>query len=235
MTLGYRFQPIDVTIEGHPKAFAAGVEAMGLWLWGMVHARQQKTRGHISRPAALGAWSGKRNIMLAKRLVEAGLWLAREDGSWDIFNFDSKSAGESTSSTERMRRHRAKRDGVVTSQVASRDVTSDASQVTLCSPSLSPSLSLSSLASPDGVVIDDALRGWAGMAGAPEPTPDHLAEFQLDARKHGKVFADPAAAFKSWLLKQKRFDSDRRARGSPNGRHVQSAENRSWIPPKDMP
>ncbi len=148
MSLGFEFAPIDVSISTHPKAYDAGVEAMGLWLWGMAHARRDKTKGLLHRRAVLVAWGGKRNIMLAKRLVEAGLWVALENGDWEIFNFETKAPGRSTSSTERMRRlreRRAKHPGD-----ASRDVTSDASPVTLCSLSVSPSASVSppDLASP---------------------------------------------------------------------------------------
>lgn len=105
MSLGYEFAPIDVSIMTHPKAFAAGIEAMGLWLWGMAYAKQHRTGGRLHRAAVLGAWGGKRNIMLAKRLVESGLWAAREDGDWDVYNFEKKSA---RSSVERVRRFREK-------------------------------------------------------------------------------------------------------------------------------
>jgi hypothetical protein len=154
VTLGYEFAPIDVSIMTHPKAFAAGVEAMGLWLWGMAYAKQHRTEGRLHRAAVLGAWGGRRNVMHAKRLVEAGLWTERDDGDWDIHNFEKKSAG-SSSSAERMRRLREKRrqsdpapspeqaDGVTAS-----DVTSDAGDVTVtrherhqCSPSPSYSSS----------------------------------------------------------------------------------------------
>ncbi len=84
------FAGIDVNIITHEKAYAAGVEAMGLWLWGMCYAQTHGTDGRLPRLATLGAFLGKRNIMLAKRLVDAGLWSANEDGSWSIWNYGKK-------------------------------------------------------------------------------------------------------------------------------------------------
>lgn len=138
MSLDYEFSPIDVNITTHPKAFAAGVEAMGLWLWGMAHARQQKTKGGLSRAAVLGAWGGRKNAALAKRLVDAGLWVATDDG-WEIWNFDKKGAGRTTSSAERMRRLRDKRKGSggdgVTPDVTDGDASLPVTSVTSCSTS----------------------------------------------------------------------------------------------------
>lgn len=81
---------IDVNIISHARAFLSGPEAMGLWVWSMCYAQVHETDGRVPRAAALAAWGGKRNVMLAKKLVESGLWLAREDGDWDIWNYDKK-------------------------------------------------------------------------------------------------------------------------------------------------
>lgn len=150
MSLDYEFAPIDVSITTHPKAFAAGVEAMGLWLWGIAFAKQHASGGRLHRAAVLGAWGGRRNIMLAKRLVEAGLWVVREDGDWDIHNFEKKGPGL-TSSADRMRRLRERRrsspppslgdasDVTVTSPSDAGDANSDVTKRHRCSPSLSSS------------------------------------------------------------------------------------------------
>lgn len=113
VSLDYQFAPIDVRIEGHPRAWVAGVEAMGLWLWGMVHARQHATLGRLSRAAVMGAWGGKRNGVLVERLVDSGLWVVCE-GGWEIHNFELKAGGRSKS-TDRVKRHRdrVKRESVV--------------------------------------------------------------------------------------------------------------------------
>lgn len=81
---------IDVNIITHEKALVAGVEALGLWTWGMCYAQLHETDGRLPRVAVLSALAGRRNIMLAKRLVEAGLWSANEDGSWSIWNYTRK-------------------------------------------------------------------------------------------------------------------------------------------------
>ncbi len=83
------FAGIDVNIITHEKALAAGVEAMGLWLWGMCYAQSHQTNGRLARIAVLTAMAGKRNASLAQRLVDAGLWLVDESG-WRIWNYDKK-------------------------------------------------------------------------------------------------------------------------------------------------
>ena len=84
------YSTIDVNIITHAKAFEAGVDAMGLWMWGMCFAQLHATDGHLPRAAVLAAWGGKRNIMLATKLVAAGLWSVNEDGSWSIWNYEKK-------------------------------------------------------------------------------------------------------------------------------------------------
>jgi hypothetical protein len=84
------YAAIDVNMLTHEKALAAGPEAMGLWTWGMCYAQQHATDGRLPRIAVLSAWGGRRNIMLATRLVRAALWLEDPDGSWVIFNYSKK-------------------------------------------------------------------------------------------------------------------------------------------------
>ncbi len=170
MSLDYQFSPIDVNITTHPKAFAAGVEAMGLWMWGMAHARQHRTEGRLHRAAVLGAWGGRRNVMLAKRLVTSGLWILRDDGDWEIWNFEKKGAGRVTPSAERMRRFRAKGKDV-TDDVTPCDAHGDVTTVTSCSTSTSKSLSGSdlSLGSDAGTgvrarVVAGEVPDWFSMA-----------------------------------------------------------------------
>lgn len=84
------YATIDVTLQTHPRAIAAGFEAMGLWLFGMLYAHQHETDGTVHRAAVLAAWGGRRNVMLAKKLVEVGLWTELETGDWLIHNYDKK-------------------------------------------------------------------------------------------------------------------------------------------------
>ncbi len=237
VSLSYRFQPIDVTIEGHPKAWAAGPEAMGLWLWGMVHAKQHKTEGRISRVAALGAWGGKRNIMLAKRLVDAGLWVLREDGDWSVFNFAAKSAG-APKSTERVKRFRLR----------SRNADETRSSETSVSSSISVSSSGSDLGSDARDPVTEVRRvgdppqpGWfdgaceaAAMAIGGEVSGRSALWVQYLASRSRKTWAMNHTDAVGWLTAVVRSERER-ARASPGAKHVQSAENRSWVVPKDMP
>lgn len=146
MSLDYEFAPIDVDIITHPKAMAAGIEAMGLWLWGQAHCKLHRTAGRIARMAALGAFGGKRNVMLAKRLVDSGLWVAREDGDWDVWNYEEKAPklGQSkgakrTAEWRERERERLLAESHVISQERHGDVTCDVSAST--STSLSSGLS----------------------------------------------------------------------------------------------
>lgn len=84
------FAGIDVDIILHEKAVLAGPEAMGLWLWGMCYAQKYATNGRLPRSLVLGAFQGRRNIMLARKLVASGLWSEHEDGSWSIWNYAKK-------------------------------------------------------------------------------------------------------------------------------------------------
>lgn len=114
------FAGIDVNIITHPKAGDAGIEAMGLWMWGMCYAQLHATDGALPRKFVLGALHGRRNIMLAARLVAARLWTANEDGSWQIYNYGLKnqSAAEIRKkkelAAERSRKWRERRDAAVT-------------------------------------------------------------------------------------------------------------------------
>lgn len=261
MSLGYEFSPIDVNITTHPKAFAAGVEAMGLWLWGMAHARQHRTGGHLHRAAVLGAWGGRRNIILAKKLVEAGLWTTRADGDWDIFNFEAKTSG-SRGSAERMRRLREREKAASqASQPVTGDVTVTRHSVTSASMSMSPSLS--DLGSRDRVVGPDGDSGvifGAYVTGVREATGKPMTALQVPDRKALVAMANAHAegrtgeSLETWVRETARdfarqhdstfggfspamcakwLDGGRKVRAGPAMRHVQSAENRAWeLPPE---
>jgi hypothetical protein len=84
------YAQIDVTLQTHPRAIAAGFDAMGLWLWGMLYAQHHETDGRLHRAVVLTAWGGRRNVMLAKKLVEVGLWVEDESGDWFIHNYERK-------------------------------------------------------------------------------------------------------------------------------------------------
>jgi len=74
---------------GSPKALLAGVEAMGLFMWGIAYAKTHRTDGMVIERAAVTALGGKRNKALAERLVSAGLWQGVEGGymisDWETY------------------------------------------------------------------------------------------------------------------------------------------------------
>lgn len=121
------FAGIDVNIIGHEKALLAGVEAFGLWAWGMCYAQLYETNGRLPRVAVLTAMGGRRNEVHAKRLVEVGLWLSCEDGSWAIFNYGKKNQtaeeiqAKKAASADRARRWRERRNAPSNADVT-RDV-----------------------------------------------------------------------------------------------------------------
>lgn len=220
--LDYEFAPIDVSIMTHPKACKAGPEAMGLWLWGQTYAKLHKTDGVIHRAAALVAWGGKRNIMLAKRLVEAGLWVAREDGDWVVHNFDKKSPASQSSSRDRMRELRARRAGKreetqsdVTS-LPSHPVTRDANSDAECSTSTSYSSGSGSSGGAGGATPP---AWWAAAIAAAEmavgPVGEHLARWlEYDAARERKGWARNHRDAVGWLTTVVRGEK-RNARASP--------------------
>lgn len=229
MSLDYEFAPIDVSIMTHPKACAAGPEAMGLWLWGQTYAKVHKTGGRLHRPAVLAAWGGRRNIMLAKRLEEAGLWLLREDGDWDVHNFDRKT-GARSSSAERMRRLRAKKPTSDAPGDAPSDVTCDGGDVTVtrtCDAPCSTSVSIS----PSGsdLVTRSDLPGrsggppdwWAGAVSAAEGAVGSVSDpgarwLEYDASRERKGWARGHRDAVGWLTAVVRRERQQ-ARGSPKG------------------
>ena len=167
MTLGYEFQPIDVDLTDHPRVRAIQKRyrraAFGLYVDGLCYARKHKTNGRL--PATFAEDDDPK---LAAELLRVGLWVTRDDGAYDIHNWEKKSAGTQTSSTERMRRLRAKRrsgdaENDVTGDAG--DVTCDASRdvtsVTRCSSSLSNS-SGSDLSQADQINLPGGSRPpWA--------------------------------------------------------------------------
>lgn len=119
MSIDYEYVTIDVDIIVHAKGYAAGVEAMGLWLWGMAWSHKTGANGKLPRHVVVATWGASAAVVikLAKRLVTAGLWVATDDG-WTIWNYGKKNQSAEEKERrrelgrERMRRLREKRDGV---------------------------------------------------------------------------------------------------------------------------
>ncbi len=108
---------IDVNIITHERALAAGVDAMGLWLWGMCYAQLHQTDGRLAKVAVLSAFGGKKNVTLARQLVASGLWSEASDGSFAIVNYGKKNQ----SADEIAERVAARRASNAARQQAARD------------------------------------------------------------------------------------------------------------------
>lgn len=252
MSLGYEFAPIDVSITTHPKAFAAGVEAMGLWLWGMAYAKQHRTGGHLHRAAVLGAWGGKRNIMLAKKLVEAGLWIAREDGDWNIHNFERKSAGRRKpsespgSSTPRVKKHREKQRLAANETDVTDGETVETDPVAGVFPSTSPSISVSSGSDQGGAggrralaadePLTDSLRAAFDaltLTGPPLDADDVWQGFVSHRFRAGTLYPSATAVeldWREWVKRQVKFAAKDRGRGRVDTRQpLNNPEQADWL------
>lgn len=74
---------------------------------------------------------------------------------------------------------------------------------------------------PDDIALTDELRDYCVMAGAPEPTRDHVLAFLANARSKAQVWPDWVERFKWWMIEEKKRvakDRDRARPGSiPNG------------------
>jgi hypothetical protein len=123
VSLDYEYATIDVDILVHPKALAAGVEAMGLWLWSMAWSHKTGANGKIPRHVVALAWGGTRVTIakLSARLVGSGLWLETEEG-WEIWNYGKKNQ----SAEEKERKKKLGRERMARFRDRSRSAKSDA-------------------------------------------------------------------------------------------------------------
>ena len=99
---------VDDGLHSHPKAMAAGLEAMGLWvLMGSYCGFYVGQRGHITRVAARRVAGSARTLdRCAKRLVDAGLWHEEADG-WSFHEWVHYQPTPESLQEERDRKARA--------------------------------------------------------------------------------------------------------------------------------
>ncbi len=83
----------------------------------MCYAQTHPSNGRLPRVAVLCAFGGRRNVMIAKKLVEVGLWIANDDGSWTIWNY----VGKNQTAEEIAARREAGRAANAARQQAARD------------------------------------------------------------------------------------------------------------------
>lgn len=71
---------VDVDLPDHPKTLDAGMESLGLWLWGTCYSRRYLTDGRIPGKAARMAMGSPDAAARAiQELVRTGLWIVDGD------------------------------------------------------------------------------------------------------------------------------------------------------------
>lgn len=248
------FAGIDVNIITHEKAFAAGMDAFGLWCWGMCYAQLHETNGRLPRILVLAALGGRRNVMLAKKLVDVGLWNTKDDGSWEIGNYGKKNQSaeeiraKKAASAERVRRWRDRRNAsgnapvthlerVRTDPEPEPDNTTRKQESVIGTASPPPSASEvtrvgtrrkpeTPCPSSDATPIEVA--SWAAGWKIPPSHPE-FARFLDHHRKGDARWRDWAASWRTWLGNAQRF-----ARGGPVPRQpLGSAASAPWMNPTE--
>lgn len=107
---------VDDTLGSHPKARAAGLAAMGLWVTAGAWSSQHLTEGFVPDWYVKSWPSGQKR---AANLVESGLWIAVDSGyrfhQWEERQPTKEQVeSERAAARERQRKHReSKRDAVV--------------------------------------------------------------------------------------------------------------------------
>jgi hypothetical protein len=198
---------VDDTLGSHPKARAAGLAAMGLWVVAGAWSSQHLTEGFVP-DWFVNSWpSGQKR---AANLVQSGLWIEADSGfrfhQWEERNPSKEQVeSERAAARERQRKHReSKRDAVV-----SHGVTDGVTNRTPTRPDPTSSSSGTTRKATRATQIPD---DW-------EPKPAHLeiaVEYGLDpafqlrsfrdyCQANGKTQKDWDAAFRNWLNKAKSY------------------------------
>lgn len=105
---------IDDAAPLHPKLLRVGAEAAWLWVAGLAYANRHVTDGDVPREALPALYphddlGRAKLIRIAERLVEVGLWTAREGGGWSIHGYAEYQREAMRSSVEDRRRWEAER------------------------------------------------------------------------------------------------------------------------------
>ena len=100
------FAKVDLVLLSHRKAFEAGPEAMGLWLFCLAYTRDQELDGFVPDAIVRAAWGGRSNLKLADRLVGADL-LQRVDGGYIVVRYAQKN--DTKADVQRRKREEADR------------------------------------------------------------------------------------------------------------------------------
>lgn len=227
---------IRTHIVMHERFLEAGALARDLWTWGMLHAGHLESDGRIPLVAVLSSpwgYGDRRNVKLAERLVDLGLW-AKVDQGYQVMRWEeqgnlTKANLESHRAAARKRMNRL-RSGERSGEVRANFKRSDAEVPTSTSYSLSGSGSEGSdlparseggaaVGGPPewfaveavgvvhmttGVVVDDIPARWVEYAGS-------------RSRKGWPMNAQDAAA---WLSTVMRSERSRKAERPRSGREI---------------
>lgn len=90
---------VDLVILNHERAFEAGPEAMGLWLFMLAWTHNQKRGGFVPARIAHAAWGGRANAKLADRLVASKL-VERVDDGYRVVNYAVKNKSRPVARTK---------------------------------------------------------------------------------------------------------------------------------------
>lgn len=251
------FAGIDVNIITHARlieACAGGdLAPFGLWTFGMCYAQLHTSDGRLPRAVVLAALGGKRNIMLAAKLVACGLWIANDGGSWTIWNYARKNqtsdeiAAKRAKAADRVKRWRervcnasvtpsvTRNERVRTDPPPEPDNTTRHQGIGTAPPPPESSgvtrpRRKPETACPESAAEPPAVSAWASGWKIPTEHPE-FAHFLDHHRKGDARWRDWTAAWRTWLRNASRFGQ----RSLPRGGHVQSSENRAWVVPKEMP
>lgn len=199
MALGYEFQPIDVHLPDHPRVKKIAKRhrraALGLYVAALCYSRL-----HI--PGVVpSSFAEDDDPKLVEEIVRVGLWVPRDDGDWDIFNWEKKSPGRKKTSeppgasTVRVRKLREKQK--TANDVT--DVTDNETDVTVPVPTTGTSTSMSTSSSSDPSSADQKIV--TGSAGGPPEW--FLASVETAVMEVGAI-SDVGARWRSYLSSRKR-------------------------------
>lgn len=203
---------VDDTLGSHPKARAAGLAAMGLWVVAGAWSSQHLTEGFVPH-WYVNSWpSGQKR---AANLVQSGLWIEVDSGfsfhQWEERNPSKEQVeSERAAARERQRKHReSKRDAVVSHAVTN--------AVTNRTPTR-----------PDPTIVPSGTIGGAKRATQRpadwKPNQKHhdmaaQLELHLDRELEqftdyhdakGSAFKDWDASFRTWLRNAAKWGKSRR-------------------------
>ncbi len=227
------FAKVDVTLPRHHRMQSIdSASAFGVYVAALCHTREHELDGFVPTTAFRGFPAHSKKDVAD--LVKAGLFVATVlDGlsGFLINNYAAKNetkadvAERRLEAKERMRLVRANRRGGSPEQQSEQGVVVPGSRSGSVSDLISDPRNPNSgtlTAPPLDIPITAELIAWADQIGAPAPTTDHVAKFLLNMQRKKLLFHDPIAAFKFWMLDEKKHAAKDRAHAR-TGRIVQTA------------